>query len=672
MTIRFTIALAFAGLVSAQQVIHFQSPSPGRPGENVPMTRFRPAGNKPYQPTADEKQQITAKTEQLGSMIRALKDHHAHEALLADVEIYHSAARWIMEFPDEFFNQSSVGSTLAVLDDGLQRARQMQNGKTPWVAAKGRVARGYRSLVDGSVQPYRVIVPASYDGSRPVPLCVNLHGRAVTTYEVNFLRATTEPPATTVGPPDENWIQLDVYGRGNNTYQWPGETDVFEALASVQGRYKIDPERVALKGFSMGGAGVWQIGLHYPDRWSSIEAGAGDTRSQRYAVHEQLAPHQQAMTRLFDYMFEWALNATNTPFVSYVGEIDTPLVKHIAVKEQLVREGIHFQGELFSGYTGVEVPTIQFLVAPRTPHRTPPEYRKLLDAFDREYTGRGRSSPDRIRFVTYTTRYNRAHWVTVDGLARHYDRADVDARRTDNRAQYDITTHNITRLILRETERARSISIDGQKLGVRPAAQIPLWKSHGEWQVSAASESELRKKHGLQGPIDDAFLRSFLIVRPTGTPWNQAANAQAVRMLEVFDRRYRLTYRGYLPVKDDKDVTESDFAKYNIVLFGDPGSNRWIGKLNGKLPVNWTKENVAFGAHSFPAADSVPVLIYPNPMSPTKYVVVNSGLTADWQDWAGDHPTPQLGDFAVLKVKESAEEPSVAFAGVFDESWKLP
>ena len=42
------------------------------------------------------------------------------------------------------------------------------------------------------------------------------------------------------------------------------------------------------------------------------------------------------------------------------------------------------------------------------------------------------------------------------------------------------------------------------------------------------------------------------------------------------------------------------------------------------------------------------------------------------EDWAGGHPPPQLGDFVVLKVKDGSEEPGVAFAGVFDESWKLP
>ena len=90
------------------------------------------------------------------------------------------------------------------------------------------------------------------------------------------------------------------------------------------------------------------------------------------------------MTRLFDYMFEWSLNAVNTPFAAYVGEIDGGFIKHIAAKEQLVREGIHFEGALYTGYRGVEAPEIQFLVAEKTPHRTPPEYRKALLDLDAE------------------------------------------------------------------------------------------------------------------------------------------------------------------------------------------------------------------------------------------------------------------------------------------------
>ena len=51
--------------------------------------------------------------------------------------------------------------------------------------------------------------------------------------------------------------------------------------------------------------------------------------------------------------------------------------------------------------------------------------------------------------------------------------------------------------------------------------------------------------------------------------------------------------------------------------------------------------------------------------------MINSGLTANWEDWAGDFPTPEYGDFAVLRVSDK-EVPDVAYAGLFDEHWMLP
>jgi hypothetical protein len=373
-------------------------------------------------------------------------------------------------------------------------------------------------------------------------------------------------------------------------------------------------------------------------------------------------------------MFEWALNAYNTPFVAYVGEIDGTFRNHVLVRQQLAKEGFHLEGLSFTtGLRVAEIPNMLFLVAPNTPHATDPEFRKRMDAFHLENLKRGRQVPDHIRFLTYTTRYNRSHWVSLDGLEKHYERAEVDAKRSASRAQYDIATKNLTRLVLREADHAEAIRIDGQTLSVKPAAEMILEKSNGSWrQTDGGGKPGLRKKHGLQGPIDDAFLEPFLVVRPTGTPWNAAANRQALRSLERFGRQYALAYRGHIRVKDDTDVTEADFEKYHVVLFGDPGSNRWIQALNGKLPLSWTKQTVALGAHSFSAAETLPVLIYPSPLSPSHYVVINTGITANWEDWAGDFPTPQYGDFAILRVNEMKEVPDVAYAGLFDESWKLP
>jgi hypothetical protein len=639
----------------------------GRAPENLPWTRFHPA-TPPYRPTDEEKQRIQAKIDQLDRMIRELRSTRADDGLLADVEIYAEAARWKMAYPEEFFRQESVADTLSVLDKGLERAAQLKKGKSSWTSQKGRVVRGFRSSLDGSVQPLRVTVPDEYDGVRAFPLDVAQHGRFTRLYEVETLNSWEGAEIDYL----PGTLQIDLFGRGKNTYHWPGEADVFEAMAFAKKAYKIDSERVTLRGFSMGGAGVWHTSLHYPDLWAAVEVGAGDNMSHRIPILTTLPDYQQAMCTIFDNMYEWALNAYDIPFASYVGENDRNLVKHNSAKEELIKEGIHFEGDPFS-LKATDAPSILFLIGPKTGHDMHPESRKVLNAYLHDRIRMGRQIPDRIRFVTYTTRYNRDYWVTLDGLEKHYERAEVDAKRSAYRNQYDIATRNVFRLVLRQTDLAAAITIDGQKLRVRSAPEMTFEKSNRHWNLVSGREKGIRKKHGLQGPIDDAFLEPFLVVRPTGTPWNAAANDQALRILQRFERQYALAYRGHIRIKDDKDVTVGDLTKVHLVLFGDPGSNRWIAKLNGKLPpLRWTKETVALGGKSFPAAESVPALIYPNPLSPNHYVVINSGLTAAWADWAGDFPTPRYGDFGIFKVQQGSDDPEAVYTGLFDESWKLP
>ena len=637
-----------------------------RPPENLPWTRFHPAA-PPYRPTDEEKQQIQARLDKLDGLIHQLRDSRADEGLMADVEIYAEAARWKLAYPEEFFRQRSVADTLSVLDKGLERAAELKEGKSPWTGQKGRVVRGFRSAIDGSVQPVRVTVPEDYDGVRAFPLDVAQHGRFTRLYEVETLNSWDGAEIDYL----PGTVQIDLFGRGKNTYHWPGEADVFEAMAFAEKAYRIDPERVTLRGFSMGGAGVWHTSLHFPDLWAAVEVGAGDNTSHRIPILDTLPPYQQAMCKIFDNMYEWALNAYDLPFASYVGENDRSLVKHTRAKEELIKDGIQFEGDPFS-LKATNAPAILFLIGPKTGHAMHPESRKALNAFLYERIKMGRQIPDHIRFVTYTTRYNRDYWVTVDGLEKHYERAEVDAKRSGDRSQYDVTTRNIARLVFTQANRATSVTIDGQKLRVKPEPEMTFWKSNGRWKLANGVEKGLRKKHGLQGPIDDAFLEPFLVVRPTGTPWNAAANDQALRILQRFERQYTLAYRGHMRAKDDDQVTADDFTKYHVVLFGDPGSNRWIAKVNGKLrPLHWTKEAVTMGSKKFPAAESVPALIYPSPFSPNHYVVINSGLTAAWADWAGDFPTPRYGDFAIFKVEPGSDDPEAVYAGLFDESWKL-
>src|SRR5205814_1606710 len=212
---------------------------------------------------------------------------------------------------------------LNVLDRGLARAKAAAEGKTPWREVRGKpVVRGYRSRVDGSVQPYSVVYPEGFDPAKQYRLDLVLHGRDATLTEVKFINARENAKAGKA--PD--YLVAEVYGRGNNAYRWAGETDVFEAMNAVRGPGPfpkpdpVDRKRVVLRGFSMGGAGTWHIGLHHPDRLCVIGPCAGFTTTHSYIgnLPKQLPDYQEKCLHIYDAV-DYAENAFDVPVVAYSG-----------------------------------------------------------------------------------------------------------------------------------------------------------------------------------------------------------------------------------------------------------------------------------------------------------------------------------------------------------------
>ncbi len=196
------------------------------------------------------------------------------------------------------------------------------------------------------------------------------------------------------------------------------------------------------------------------------------------------------------------------------------------------------------------------------------------------------------------------------------------------------------------------------------------------WRPTAPPQADLQKRHGLQGPIDDAFLDSFLMVRPTGSALNDKVGRWTATEMQHALEHWRRQFRGDARVKLDKDVTEADMAQHNLILWGDPSSNAVLAKIADRLPIRWTKDGVQCGDKKFSADQHVPVLIYPNPLDPRHYVVVNSGFTYREYDYLNNaRQVPKLPDFAVIDiaVPVSSKAPGgIATAGFFDESWQLP
>jgi pimeloyl-ACP methyl ester carboxylesterase len=659
-------ALAFCLLA---QMATGQAPATKTPARSGPQKKAPTP--PPITAKPDELAQIAAKTEQIAALVAELKAKAAAPELVTDVEVYAHAGRMLLAYPDMFTNQGAIARALTTLDQGSERARQLLAGAPQWVQGKRRI-HAYTSAIDGAVLPYGVTLPDNYDAGKPTRLYVWLHGRSNTMVETEFIHAhlnrkgAGNPPVA-----EQGQIQLDCFGRINGAgWHWAGEQDVWESIAALKRRYNIDERRIMIRGFSQGGMGAWHIALHHPDRFAAAEIGAG-TVSRTLEQRPELLPFQRATLRIWENISEWALNIHNLPLAGHDGEHDAgQLESSLRARAQLEKEGYPSVGE--PDYLRSQGAPGLWMVSKETGHGTSALVRQRLDAFLKEHGDRGQSSPDHVRFLSYTTRYNRSYWVSLEGLAKHYERAEVDARRGEGGATYMIATKNLTRLTLRETTRARMIGIDGQTLAVNGAPQITLVLDGAQWRVASDGPANgLWKKHALQGPIDDAFLDPFLLVRPTGQPWNAAVNDQALRTLARFERLWGRFFRGRPFVKDDQDVTADDLAKYHVVLFGDPGSNAWIAKLNGRLPFTWTAQRVAMGGSAYPASEHYPALIYPNPLNPEKYVVLNSGLTIDDRGYNGDYGTPMWGDHAIVKVKPDAPLPDLVAGGLFDERWRL-
>ena len=163
--------------------------------------------------------------------------------------------------------------------------------------------------------------------------------------------------------------------------------------------------------------------------------------------------------------------------------------------------------------------------------------------------------------------------------------------------------------------------------------------------------------------------------------------------------QWRAQFRGEPRVKKDTDVTDADIAEHNLILWGDMLSNKLIGRLVGwsgpdkeskliKPPINYlggvisinealstSGFYVTVGKNKFDVKNHVPIFIYPNPLNPKKYMVLNSGFTFRDYDYLNNaRQTPKLPDWAIVDVNTppSSRWPGkIVAAGFFDEKWQL-
>jgi hypothetical protein len=620
---------------------------------------------------------LRKKTDALGQAIQALAKQHVNTPTLLrylpDVQVYHKAVDWALKHRI-FFKQSESKIAEQLLVAGNERAVQLSKGKTPWVRADGLTVRGYVSRLDGSVQPYGLVIPQSFstDPWRKRRLDVWLHGRDNKLSELKFIHQRRTNAGQFV-PPDT--IVLHPYGRFCNAFKFAGEVDVHEALEHVKNNYPVDISRVSIRGFSMGGAGCWHLAAHHASDWVATAPGAGFAESLEYlglAKRGNLPPkYERTLWGLYDATL-YAGNLFNTATVAYSGEDDKQIQAAHIMERYLNEEGL----------------SLRHVVGQKTGHKYHPAAKAEIDERINAVVSRGRNIvPSEVRLVTRTLRYNRQAWIQIDGLEEHWMPARVEAGLIGNR-HVEISTLNVSRLVLSMPSGTcplppngnPTVIIDGQKLSGNRIRTDRSWESRfinalGRWRPVGRFEFVgLAKRPGLQGPIDDAFMDPFVMVRPTSHSLSERTGKWTEAQLRQAISDWELQFRGKPKLIKDTELSEHHIKNSNLILWGDTASNSAIAKIIDQLPLKWTHSTLSLGHAEVGANSHVPVLIFPNPLNPNRYVVLNSGFTfSRFGHMSNATQTPKLPDWALVDITKpyNAGDPEcIAAAGFFDERWR--
>ncbi len=531
----------------------------------------------------------------------------------------------------------------------------------------------FRSKIDNSCQYYALRVPARFNRDSSYGLIMTCHGAGVRAG--NMVKSYTRKDWAFIAAPTN---------RGRFGFDWQdwGMLDFFEVLEDVKARFKIDPNRIYLTGHSMGGHGVWHIGLSFPDRFSVIAPSAGWTSFRLYI------PWFLQKAELFG--DPGLLKIRDMALVQ-----DNPLI--------LLENGYNLSIYILQGGVDNNVPPIQARFFNKylsdfhrnfiykeiegkghwwdidsTPGIDCVDQKELMDFLK---SSRRTPYPKRIVFKTADIDYsNAAYWIRIDQLEHLYRIARVDIQ-VKKKNFIEAELNNIHSFTVFLNDRIVSpgnvmFKINGRKIKYlyRAKCEIGFIKEEKGFVINKEKNKGLHKKKGLYGPIKKAYFTPFILIYGTiGDSSSTEENLAQARW-----QSYLWYYRGngFVEIIPDTEVTDQIIKDYNLILFGNTETNFILKWINYQLPIHMGEEYIVFDNKKLKDKNLVFVEVYPNPLNPRHLVLVYSPISRPAEKFMGIFsplysgsglPDYIIYDESVLKYGRAG----VKALGFFDKDWKF-
>ena len=323
-----------------------------------------------------------------------------------------------------------------------------------WPLLAADLQLSYRSEIDGTEQPFRVYVPASYSEARPIPVVIALHGTGGNHNsffdDASYVAAKAGAVAEKLGV-----LIVSPMGRGVTEYRGVGENDCFCVLEEVRKRWRIDEDRIYLTGLSMGGTGAAYLALRHPDLFAAA------------------APISSA------YSWPWlARNALKIPFL-WVGGAEDAVFYH---------RGVSVGVDRMRQY-GVKVLSESL---PNEGHAGPMKEFERLVAWLLKH--KRETHPRQYFFETDTPLHGRAWWTTITRMEEPGRIADIEAEAVDTHTAR-ITTRNVAAFDFHPDPKVFDLSqpvelvVNGRAAGRKQYAEQAAPNLCREWRTHPVGEA---------------------------------------------------------------------------------------------------------------------------------------------------------------------------------------